>query len=473
MTARAVHWHEGMFLQPHHFQADHRYLTGRTHSAISWPVHHCWGLRSIEVDTDALANARLVVRSLQACLRDGTPISVPESGLLPTLDLKTAFEPGQPLTVYLAIPSLNLGKSNVADELADPNARYRLDTQELEDENTGVNPQPVRVRLHNLRLLTTGEDQTGFETLPLVRLEKSALANAPPQIDASYIPPILSCDAWPLLNAEILQALFDRIGRKRERLTSAFVARGGALGGTDPAEAAAAAHLRELNEAYAVLSVLAFSPGIPPLAAYSELCRLVGQLVIFDRTGRWPAIPAYDHDDLGGCFYRVKAYLDTLLDILPEPEYKERPFVGMGLRLQVTVEPTWLDPAWQLFIGVRSEMDPDEAVRLLTVPGQLDMKVGAGDRVDAIFQLGQAGLRFESCPKPNVLPDLAGQRYFRVSRQPEKEWQSVLRSLTVATRINETRIVGAIQGQRSVTVRASGGKTNTMQFTLYAVPASG
>lgn len=472
MTARAVHWHEGMFLQPHHFQADHRHLTGRTHRALSWPVHHCWGLRSVQIDTDALANSRLVVRSLEACLRDGTPISIPEDGVLPALDLKGLFEPGQPLTVFLALPALNLGKSNVAEDGPDPNARFHLDSQELEDENTGVNPQPIRVRLPNVRLLISDQDQTGFTTLPIVRLEKSALANAPPQVDAAYIPPVLACDAWPVLTADILQSLFDRIGRKRERLAAAFAARGGAMGSTDPAEAAAAAHLRELNEAYAVLSVLAFSPGVPPIAAYTELVRLVGQLVIFDRTGRWPAIPPYDHDDLGGCFYRVKAYLDALLDILPEPEYKERAFVGMGLRLQVTVEPTWLDPAWELFIGVRSEMDPDEVLRLLTVPGQLDMKVGSGDRVDAIFQLGQAGLRFEPCPKPGVLPDLAGQRYFRVSRQPEKEWQQVLRSLTVAVRINETRVVGGLQGQRAVTVRTGGGQTNSMQFTLYAVPSA-
>jgi type VI secretion system protein ImpJ len=159
------------------------------------------------------------------------------------------------------------------------------------------------------------------------------------------------------------------------------------------------------------------------------------------------------------------------LDILPEPEYKERPFVGMGLRMQVAVEQAWLDPAWALYIGVRSEIDPDEVLRLLTVPGQLDMKVGSGDRADAIYQLGQAGLRFEPSPRPNVLPDLAGQRYFRVSRQPDREWAAVVRSLTVAVRINETRIVGSIQNQRAVTVRGAGGQTATMSFTLYAVPS--
>ena len=84
------------------------------------------------------------------------------------------------------------------------------------------------------------------------------------------------------------------------------------------------------------------------------------------------------------------------------------------------------------------------------VPGQLDMKVGSGDRVDAIFQLGQQGLRFEACPKPSVLPDLAGQRYFRVSRMPEREWAAGLdpgargESLTVAefARIAAARTIG-------------------------------
>lgn len=471
MTARAVHWHEGMFLQPHQFQAEHRYLTARAHRAASWPTHHVWGLRTVELDADALTNNRLVVRALQAVFRDGTPIEVPADGLLPTIELKGLFEPGQPLMVYLAVPALNLGKANVAEDLPDPNARYQIDTQEHEDENTGVNPQPVRVRRPNLRLLVGEQDQTGFSTLPLVRLVKSALANAPPEVDVSYIPPVLACDTWPALHGDILQSLFDRIGRKRERLASALAARGGALVGTDPQDAVSAAHLRELNESYAVLSVIAFTPGIPPLLAYTELCRLVGQLAIFDRSGRWPAIPPYDHDDLGGCFYRVKVYLDTLLDILPEPEYKERPFVGMGLRMQAAIEPTWLDPAWELYLGVRSEMDPDEMMRLLTVPGQLDMKIGSGDRVDAIYQLGQAGLRFEPCPKPGLLPDLSGQRYCRLSRQPEREWSAVTRSLTVAVRFNETRVVGAIQGQRSVTVRSGGGRTNAMTFTLYAVPA--
>jgi type VI secretion system protein ImpJ len=471
MTTPAVHWHEGMFLQPHHFQTHSRFLLEFGHRLVHWGVHYNWGLHSIQIDPDALINSRLVIRSVKACFRDGTPISIPEDGLLPDLDLKPLFEPGKPLMIYLALPMLNLGKGNAADRNDDNTTRFKLDTLSLEDENTGLNPQPIRIRRLNVQLLLSGQDTTGYQTLPIVRLDKSTLVNAPPQIDASFIPPILSCDAWKILVVDILQSLTDRIGRKRERLASQLSAQGASVTSSDPFIAIASAQLRELNEAYTVLQVYSFSPGITPLQAYIELCRLVGQLLIFDRSGRAPVIPPYDHDDLGGCFYTIKRYLDDLLGILPDPEYKERPFIGMGMRVQVAVESNWLDPVWELFIGVRSELDSEELLRLLTVHGQLDMKLGASDRVDAIYQLGQAGLRFESCSRPERLPDVPGQRYFRVSRQPEKEWMQVQRSLSLAVRINETRIVGNLQNEPSIRIR-TGANLATLQFTLFAVPTS-
>jgi type VI secretion system protein ImpJ len=228
-----------------------------------------------------------------------------------------------------------------------------------------------------------------------------------------------------------------------------------------------------MNEAYALLHVLGFAKGVHPLPAYAELCRLVGQLSIFGAQKRPPDLPRYDHDDLGGCFYRVKQYIDTLLDIVQEPEYKERPFIGAGLRMQVSLEPSWLEPIWQVFVGVQAggNTSTEEVIRLLTKAGQLDMKIGSSDRVDEIFRLGQAGLRFAHSPRPpRNLPATAGLTYFQVSREASlEEWANVKRELTLAIRLNETRVVGNIQGQRILTVR-SGGQNTTLQFTLYLVP---
>jgi type VI secretion system protein ImpJ len=153
-----------------------------------------------------------------------------------------------------------------------------------------------------------------------------------------------------------------------------------------------------------------------------------------------------------------------------EPEYKERPFVGAGLRLQVSLEPAWLDTTWDIFIGVQCPLGAEECLRLLR-PGQLDMKVGSSDRVDALFRMGQAGLRFVPVTTPpRALPALPGQTYLQVNREgPGAEWANVQKSLTLAIRLNENMIAGNIEGQRVLRIKA-GAQTTTLQFMLYVVP---
>src|SRR5207302_9664456 len=150
MTTRAVHWHEGMFLRPHHFQAAQRHWSHLAGRAEKWDLHYNWGLRSIDLDLDALANYRCVVRSIQARLRDGSVVAVPDEGTLPAVDLRAAFDAASNVTVYLGVPVLHMGRANVSFNGVGDGARFRLSTQELEDENTGVNPQPVHVRVLNL-----------------------------------------------------------------------------------------------------------------------------------------------------------------------------------------------------------------------------------------------------------------------------------------------------------------------------------
>jgi type VI secretion system protein ImpJ len=477
MTSRPIHWHEGMFLRPHHFQAAQRYLAHAAHVAHRWDVHHNWGLRHLDLDREGLANHRFVVRELHARLRDGTLVAIPEDGDLAALDLKPALERSGSITVYLAVPALHVGRANVADARAGEGPRYLLDVQELEDENTGVNPQLIQVRLLNVRLLLSTDEHAGYEVLPVARVEKSPAAGAAGQgaavqLDESYIPPVLACDAWMPLQNGILQAAFDRIGKKLDLLAEQAVARNITFDSSAQGERLLFEQIRVLNEAQAVLGVNAFAEGVHPLPAYRELCRLVGQLSIFDQARRVPPLPPYDHDDLGGCFYRVKQLLDALLDVFVEPAYKERAFVGAGLRMQVALEPMWLESTWQMFIGVESPLEAEECVRLLTRPGQLDLKIGSSDRVDAIFRAGQAGLRFTHSPqRPAALPQRPGLTYFQINPQASQaEWLNVQRSLTLALRLNENRIAGNIQGQRVLTINLGGGQTTTLQFTLFVVP---
>lgn len=472
MTSRAVHWHEGMFLRPHHLQAAQRHTERLLTTGAKWDHHYNWGLRSIDLDRTALGNHRLVIRSLRARLRDGTLVAMPEETLLPALDLKAALAESGGVTVYLAVPALNLNRANAAGAGNPEGCRWLLDMQELEDENTGLNPQPLQVRRLNLTPRLSGQDHAGYEVLPLVRVQKSARSDAVPEVDEFYIPPLLACDAWPVLQAGILQYVFDRLGKKIDLRAGQVVGQGIGLESQAQGDALIVARLRVYNEAYALLGQLAFLEGIHPLTAYVELCRLIGQLSIFSDERRPPELPRYDHDDLGGCFFRLKQYLDDLLEKDADPEYKEAPFIGAGLRMQVALQPSWLEQGWQMFVGVQSQLEPRRCIELLTNEGQLQMKIGSADRADEIYRRGEAGLRFAAEPTPpRSLPGRQGLIYFRVLRESqEEEWKNVQKSLSMAIRLNEHRITGDIQGKQVLTVKPGGGQTTTLQFTLYVVP---
>src|SRR5262249_5847541 len=152
---------------------------------------------------------------------------------------------------------------------------------------------------------------------------------------------------------------------------------------------------------------------------------------------------------------QAKVQMDLLLDVVVEPQYKERGFMGAGMRMQVALEPNWLEATWQLYIGVQSPLEPKECVNLLTKRGMLDMKLGSSDRVDNIFRDAQAGIKFSHSPRPpQSLPSPAGQVYFIVNRDVnDAEWQHVQKSLGFALRLNENFVAGNIQGQRVLSVK--------------------
>lgn len=485
MTARSVYWQDGMLMWPHHMQQEERLHVERMRANHRLNVHHNWGLRLLELDADAFKTGRLEVRRLEARLRDGTLVDVPADGRLPTLDLNELLTAHDEVVVCVAVAKLHTNRPNAlpaATDAAGANGaaappletRYRVEPFEVADENTGSDEQALSFRTLNLKLMPATHDTAGYEVLPIGRFTKDAAANNQPRLDANYIPPLLACDAWHPLAVDILQASQHRLSSRMNSLADKVITRGITFETNNPGDNVLLGRLAVLNEATAVLHTIAFAKGIHPLTAYVEMCRLVGQLAVYSEARRAPQLPAYDHDDLGMCFYRVQRLLDELdVDIAP---YEESPFVGAGLRMQVSLQAKWLEPAWQMFVGVASPLPQTEVIRLLTKPGQLDMKIGSSDRVDAIFERGLKGLEFTHAGQPpRVLPSIPGLTYFQVNRDAQKsEWEQVQHSLALAIRVNQNRLnvgpAGNLEGQRILELKPQGTTAaTTMQFTLYLV----
>lgn len=480
-----VHWSEGMFLRPHHFQAAERFWTEQLAAADQWSQPYSYGLRSIEFSRDAIANHQFQLASVRARLRDGTLVEVgvgdePDrvdlrdavSGArLAGADLTSAFAKDARVQVFLAIPKLRLGHSNVGVQRPEHNPRYSAEAQEVQDESSGGNDQEIEFRIPNIEVRLSTQSMAGYEALPIVQIRRSSDEKSAPVVDDEYIPPVLSIDAWPPLHRDIIQAVYDLIGRKIEVLSEQAVNRGVTFASQEPGDLDRIMMLTILNQGYGQLSCLAFASGVHPFTAYTQLCGLVGHLSVLAPARRPPEFPRYDHDNLAYIFKWIKKELEDLLNAVRDYEYEQRFFVGAGRGMQVALEAKWLHSGWNWYVGVKCANITATECRDLLMPGKLDWKMGSSGQVDLLFEKFKPGLQLVTLPQaPRALPVGGGWIYYEVTRGNDA-WKDVQATQTLAMRFKKELIrnLDELPGQRNLVVVA-GSRDAVLQIALFAVP---
>jgi type VI secretion system protein ImpJ len=471
----AVHWHEGMLLRPQHFQAGDRYWQDQQRWNTRWGQAYHWGIRSIRLDQEALKASRFKVQKLEARLRDGTIVRVPDDGQLPDRDLRQFLTGPAPVEIMLAVPALRMGWANVRNK-SDEIVRYSVEQvrEGVPDENDGrpSGAGAVQFRRLNLQLIVEGEtDLAGFETLPLARVDRSGQVGAIPRLAPSYIPPVLACDAWDPLKQDLLSSIDGRIASLVE--TYAKRVRGKArFGSNNPDEVLMLEKFRLLNEARTYFRILVAAEGVHPFDAYFELCRLLGRLAILGKGLPTFDPPLYNHDDLGTCFTRVKQDIDELLSRDFDQGYEQQEFMGVGKSLKAPFKAAWLAPNWDMYVGVSSSIPSADCARYLT--GRLNMKIAAYGRVEEVFSRRLRGLEFQYVNnQPALLPSGPEMTYFRINRNSSAdEWRFVENTLEIAVRLNEHLILEPLENKLNFTLKFDDGKPVQMTFTLYIVPPS-
>ncbi len=483
-----VHWYEGLFLRPQHFQAADRHWSELIQTSEQWDHPYNYGVHSLEYGKEALANHQFQVHTLKARMPDGTLVMLDTGNepdrldLKPTfakmpegnIDLTEAFGRESSVKIYLAVPKLQMGRANVAQNGQADHARFLETEQSAQDESQGGGDQVIQVRALNARLMLSTQDLSGYEVLPIAQLRRASEEQAVPRLDPDYIPPVLAISGWPPLGRDIVRAIYDIIGQKIEVLSLQIANRGIGLEGRDPGDFDRIMMLSELNVAFSALAVLAFAQGVHPFVAYLELCRIVGQLSIFAPERRATDIPAYDHDDLAGIFQNIRQRIERLINMVRDYEFEQRYFVGVGLGMQVTLEPKWFNSNWQWYIGVnKGELSEQECRELLSA-GQLDWKFGSSRQVEILFKHRAEGLRLVLVDRTiRALPSRGEWIYYEVDRKESPAWRDVHETQTLAMRLRDTLIVNRdrLQGERKLVV-ALRGKRAELQFALFAVPTS-
>lgn len=410
-----VHWSEGQFLRPHHFQAALRQVETLRGAMLEAAQPFGWGFLSLDLTQEAIENNLIEVHACELLLRDGTWVKIPENCSLDPRDFKKLFDQAAgPLDVYLGVPELQAVRSNVqnpGEQLDGRSPRYAIDLSERYDENTGENPQAIEVRRLRGAIFLGDEDRTGFECVRLGRIERSA---AGPKLVKNTVPPLLRMKAWDPLCVG-LGSLWNDIRARCEQLGGDAAERALTFATGSPADIEQLAKLQALNELTVRFSALAGSPELHPYNLYMLLCESIGRVTLWDDLRRPRELPPYNHNDCGPVFEELFRYLRVLVNGMLPKDYIERPFDphedGYGIELDYE----WFTPNHEMFLGIRSQMQTDD---ILTLFRSINFKLASPRDALEVYRRRLPGLEFKSAGTVPNLPKSADQHYFRISRTP-------------------------------------------------------
>ncbi|MEO1527601.1 MAG: type VI secretion system baseplate subunit TssK [Planctomycetota bacterium] len=468
-----VHWYQGLFVRPQHLQAADRHWQEFTHTSESWDHPYNYGLRSFSYSRDALASGRLRVEELDARLRDGTLVCL-ESGRDLEIDLKEAFESqaaadaDNTLMVYVGVPKLNLGGTNIG---TNSNSFARFDRVEthVADENGQAGGQPIEFRKLNTRLLI-GEDTAGYEVLPIARIRSASERDVHPHFDDQYIPPILSTQSWPYLRRQYIQGIRDVISGNMDTLSEPVRQLNVGKHSLEPAESGRVSMLDRLNEAYSTLDVMGPALGVHPFTAYTELARILGRLSIFSSERRAVEVEPYDHDNLGFIFADIREKILGLLYATQFDEYLRANFEGHGSTMIAQLGPEWFDPGWEWYLGVeRGGASESALLELIEHSPEWYWVFASAERVEHYFHIRQNGLKREIVD--TTIPDLPSRQYWTYYKISQDEyespaWAEIRRTQSIAMRV---RNFEDLNGARHLDVALPDANRARLRFALFAI----
>ncbi len=455
-TMGEIHWHEGLFLQPHHLQTMQRNLANNLANGRKLSSSYPYGLVASSVSQDALENMIVQVEQLRVIMPSGVDLQVPGTADLPSLDIREAFESTSgSFTVYVGVPLWYAKRANAveADDDSQGLVKRIFNVSEIErpDENTGENPQPIPVRRINARLLLETDDFSDMEVLPLLKISHATGEEIGlPRRDREFIPPCMLLRGSTVLR-DIVRDLANQVEASRSELNLQIGRGGFRVDNMRGIQFEQMFRLRTLNRYAAQLPQLVEAPGVTPFEIYLELRGLLGELsALYPDRNTFDAAK-YDHDSPALAFHDVCNKIRSLLRGAVAPSYIMVPFEkGQDAHRAVLTDEQLTVPS-EYYLGIQTAQDARAITGLVEDPDKFKMMASSlAER--AIWGIK---LALEHVP-PLELPAEPGLIYFRLLRgESAKMW-------------------GRISDEKAISALWPGIQTSDFRLALYmTVPDAG
>ena len=314
-----VVWSEGLFLRPHHFQQNDRYLERQVEGRVGHVTPYPWGFSVLEIDRDLAQQSKFGLRRAAGVMPDGTPFSVPDTSPLPLAIPVPENAAGQ--MIWLVMPEAAANTREVDTSDIDGSSRFVTRTETIIDSTSNLRQdQTIDVAVPRLAFEIRKTPKPGFVCLSLARIVE--VTDKAVIYDEKHAPPALLVSGLPVLTGW-LDRVIGWVETKLNELAR-FASDPSAGGGLQQVDYFV---LVLLNRHIPVLKHLRASRYVHPERLYVQFLSLAGELATFaNRERRARDYPDYDHDNLEMTFQPVLNDIQRFLNL----------DVSRAIRLEIT-----------------------------------------------------------------------------------------------------------------------------------------
>lgn len=438
---RPLYWHQGLFLQPQHFQQNDLRIDANIQESLILTQRYAWGVINQKINEPALLAGQCLFDHLALRFSEGTLVEYPGNAILETRTIANSDFTKGPRVLYVGLRRLMADETNIAFVDDFPQA-YRADKRfavKNEPEMlTDIFGQSGDARLKRmsyiLRLFFEDELEhlSEYELLPIVSL---GLEGEHLQVMSRYVPPCLNLKASPVLQ-QTLRGVRDALANKARQLEIFKCPRETQFGDFDITQINHLFVLMILNRYIPQLTHLLESSPVTPWELYSVMRQLVGELSLFSercdmsgisQDGRH-LVPSWRQEESGNGIVALAVLINQLLSD-----------IGVGTELAVRFEwqndhysgkcmEGFFDPRHRYYLVIRGASDSTKLINSLLRDG----KFCASSELSNLVSRALPGIELSHLQNPPLgIFHRSGAQYFRMESLSAK-WDSLQNECTGA-----------------------------------------
>ncbi|MBN2254536.1 MAG: type VI secretion system baseplate subunit TssK [Deltaproteobacteria bacterium] len=442
ISKKPLFWHQGLFLQPQHFQYMDTYVQSLLSPLLEYQHPFFWGVITQEINEAALKNRTFELIGGEFLFRDGTAVAVPANSIVqPRSFAETWVEGERPFTVYLGLRRFARNTQNVTvvkrlDDVSDVNTRFAAteESEEMMDMyKTGPAAQ-VRRLTYVLKIFWENEVDklSNYHLIPLAMLERDGTDI---KLSRNFIPPAVAVSGSDELT-RMLKDIRDQVTARCHQLEEYKSPREIQSTEFEPGYMIYLLALRSLNRFVPLLFHLTETSNVHPWTYYGVLRQIIGELSTFSdqisATGELydgtTVLPTYDHEKLWPCFSAAHDLIGGLLNrLIIGPEHIIR-LKRDGAYFNGEISANAFDRRNVFYLVVRTKDDPQSVPQtIMTIA-----KLSSTEHIGTIISRALHGLPLEeSKVPPPGLPRRSDAFYFKIDHE-SSQWDDVRLSQNIS-----------------------------------------